>query len=121
MDTCAPIPSLPRMQHPTDVNRLKVSRMAGMGLTQEQIATVFGITAKTLRKHYRKELTASAIEANFKVAETLFQMATSGTNVAASIFWAKTRCGFRNFSALPVAEAPPRLVIINNDGAPRAR
>jgi hypothetical protein len=80
--------------HPTDEDRTKVARMSRLGIPQTQIAIVFGISSKTLRKHFRKELNA-AVEANLKVVTTLYNMATSGKNTAASIFWAKTRCGFR--------------------------
>jgi hypothetical protein len=103
--------------HPTDEDRTKVVRMSLMGIPQTQIAIVFGISSKTLRKHFRKELNA-AVEANFKVVTTLYQMATSGKNTAASIFWAKTRCGFRYggpFDAEPDPAQPETI-----DGAPHA-
>jgi len=80
--------------HPTDQDRTKVARMSRMGIPQKQIGFVFDISPKTLRKHFRKELN-EAVEANLKVVQTLYSMATSGQNVAASIFWAKTRCGFK--------------------------
>jgi len=101
--------------------------MCACGIPQYQIATIFGIAPKTLRKHFRKELTESAIEANFKVADTLFQMATSGRHVAASIFWAKTRNGFKIDAAelkppkeKPASEPlpPGRIVVFNNEGSP---
>jgi len=94
-----------------------------MGLTQEQIAKVFGISPKTLRKHYRQELDASAIEANFQVTETLFTMATSGKNTAATIFWAKTRCGLRTTDppSKPAVPTPPgAIVILPSEGTPHA-
>jgi hypothetical protein len=80
--------------HPTDEDRTKIARMSRLGIPQTQIAIVFGIDPKTLRKHCRKELD-QAIEANVKVATTLFNMATSGKNTAATIFWAKTRLRFK--------------------------
>jgi hypothetical protein len=104
---------------PTEEDRRKVSRMSSMGFLQEQIAKVFGIAPKTLRKHYRQELDASAIEANFQVTETLFKMATSGTNTAASIFWVKTRCSLRTGPppAPPASTPPSTIVILPNEGA----
>jgi DNA-binding XRE family transcriptional regulator len=84
-----------------------------MGVHQEQIAKVLGISPKTLRKHYRQELDISAIEANFEVTETLFKMATSGTNTAASIFWVKTRCGFHpDPPPKTLSSTPPSTVVI---------
>jgi len=80
--------------HPSDEDRAQIACMSRLGIPQAQIAIVFGITEQTLRKHCRQELNM-AVEANLKVVTTLFEMATSGQNTAASIFWAKTRCGFR--------------------------
>ena len=39
-------------------------------------------------------LDRGALEANAKVAQSLFQMATQGQNVAAAIFWMKVRGGW---------------------------
>jgi hypothetical protein len=86
--------------HATDEDRAKVARMSRLGIPQSQIAIVIGITLPTLRKHFRQEL-IQAIETHLKVATTLFQMATSGTNTAATIFWAKTRCGFGHRAPSP--------------------
>lgn len=105
---------------PTPEDRLKVSRMANMGIPQTDIAKVFGLAPKTLRKHFRKELTASGIEATFHVIETLYKMATSGKNTAASIFWAKSRAGFRTTTPTPTERPPSTITILNNDGAPCA-
>ena len=90
-------------------DRLKVSRMAAVGIPNYQIAFVMGMGVKKLRGACQKELKESAVEANYKVAETLYQMASSGTNTAASIFWAKTRCGFRTgLPALSDTGAPTK-------------
>lgn len=119
-----------RAYKPTEEDRLKVYRMCALGTPQYQIAIVFGITPKTLRRHFRHELNRAAIEANFTVADTLFKMATDGKHPAATIFWAKTRNGFKNGSAganlpepppteKPAPPQPPStIVVINNDGAP---
>jgi hypothetical protein len=69
--------------------------MAGLGMRHEDIAVVLEIAEKTLRKHFHVELARGAIEANAKVLQTLYGMATSGENTAATIFYAKTRCGLR--------------------------
>lgn len=76
-------------------DRKQVKALAGMGFRHEDIAMLLGIAPKTLRKHFRSELDCGAIEANAKVVKALFDMATSGENTAASIFWTKTRCGWR--------------------------
>jgi hypothetical protein len=81
---------------PTDDDRRLVKSMAAMGTPHDDIATKIGIRSpKTLRKYFRDELDMGATEANYKVAKTLFEMATSGQCPAATIFWAKTRNHFR--------------------------
>ncbi len=80
---------------PTEEQRKTVRAMSGFGIPQPDIATLLEIDAKTLRKHFRRELDRGSIEATAKVAQTLFQMATSGQNTAAAIFWMKARAGWR--------------------------
>src|SRR4051794_16577386 len=74
---------------PTEEQRRTVRAMSGFGIPQADIATLIEIDDKTLRKHFRRELDRGSIEATAKVAQTLFQMATSGDNTAAAIFWMK--------------------------------
>ena len=69
--------------------------MSGFGVPQPDIAVHVGIDPKTLRKHFREELDRGSIEATAKVAQSLFNMATQGNNVAAAIFWMKARAGWR--------------------------
>ncbi len=94
---------------PTEEQRRTVRAMSGYGIPQTDIATILEIDAKTLRKHFRRELDRGSIEATTKVAQTLFSMATSGQNTAAAIFWMKARAGWREkqeivLSAKPVIE-----------------
>jgi hypothetical protein len=103
-----------RPQHePTEKMRQQITLLAGLGLSQDGIAQVVGLTGPTLRKHYKKELASGAHQANAKVAASLYSMATSSSkpNVAAAIFWLKTRAGWREAEAAPpfVEERPPRL------------
>ena len=53
------------------------------------------VDPKTLRKHFRRELSRGSVEATAKVAQTLFHMATVDKNVGAAIFWMKARAGWR--------------------------
>jgi hypothetical protein len=49
--------------------------------------------------------------ANARVLGTLFRLATSGTDVAATIFWCKTRCGWReNDRRDPISENQTPIV-----------
>ena len=76
----------------TREHRTKVRTLAGFGVPHEEIAGMVSIRSpKTLRKYFRAELAAGTAEANARVAQTLFQMATSGQHPATTIFWMKTR------------------------------
>ena len=80
---------------PTEEQRRTVRAMAGYGMPQMDIGTFLDIDAKTLRKHFTRELEMGSIEATTKVAQSLFRMATEGGSVAAAIFWMKARAGWR--------------------------
>jgi predicted transcriptional regulator len=86
----------------------KVKTMTSVGVRQEDIARVLGVTPKTLRKHFREQLDLGAIEANADVANTCYRMATSGTNTSATIFWLKVRCGWRENAPVVEKEASTR-------------
>jgi hypothetical protein len=109
---------------PTEEQRRLVRAMSGFGIPQEQIATHLEVDAKTLRKHFRQELDRGMVEANLKVAQSLFQMATAGKNVAAAIFWMKARANWREKQAVEVAGpdgqplAAPTVVLIRKFFAP---
>lgn len=88
----------PRYQ-PTERERTQVRVMAGMlGLRQEEICLVLGITKPTLRKYFRRELSIAEHEANTQVAASLFRQATDKEkpNTIAAIFWLKCRAGWRD-------------------------
>jgi len=80
---------------PTAEQRRLARGMSGLGLPQEQIAMLLEIDPKTLRKHFRDDLDRGMAEANVKIAQSLFNMATTGGSVAAAIFWLKARAGWR--------------------------
>jgi hypothetical protein len=119
---------------PTPDQRELVKKLAGWGLRQIYIASTLKIDPKTLRKYYRKELDEGLIQAKTSVLHSLFDMATSRRNSAATIFWAKTRGDFtpkqklppetRRISHLSPTSEPVRrsslegLTAVLNDGAP---
>ena len=78
----------------SDEQRRTVRAMSGFGVPQEDIATFLRVDPKTLRKYFRDELDQGVTEANAKVAQSLFNMATKQNNVAAAIFWMKARAGW---------------------------
>ena len=74
--------------------REKVRHLAGIGVRQDDIAKIIGCAPKTLRKRCREDLDCGAAEANALVSGYLFANAKAG-NVAAQIFWLKTRAHWR--------------------------
>ena len=82
---------------PTDEQRRLVKVMSGFGIPQQDIASQIGVDAKTLRKHFWTELEVGHVEANAKVAASLFKKATGEGReaVVAAIFWLKCRAGWR--------------------------
>lgn len=105
----------------TDAMREKVRSRAAKGHRQEDIATFIGCDAKTLRKHFRRELDLGMAEANGEIAESLFASAKAG-NVAAQIFLAKTRLNWRECGAAdhPVsgtdAKSTSPVIILPDNG-----
>lgn len=98
---------------PTDAQRRLVKSLAAIGTKQSDIAPMVGVRSeKTLRKHFRQELDRGELEANGKVAQALFQMATSGKNAAATMFWLKCRAGWReNYSESLIPSMPAPFVV----------
>ena len=87
---------------PTDDQRRTVRALSGYGVPHDDIALIVKCSPPTLRKWFRQELDLGSAEATAKVAQTLFQQATSGTNTAAMIFWLKARAGWREKQMMEV-------------------
>ena len=101
---------------PTEEQRRLVKSFAAVGIPQEAIAKQIGIRSpKTLRKYFREELDRGGTEANYKVGQTLFQMATSGECPAATIFWMKTRNGFHDHATPERPPMPPPPFVVAQD------
>ena len=81
---------------PTDDERKTVELMISVGIPHEGVALVLrdGISDKTLRKHFRREIDTAAIKANAKVGGTMFQQAIGG-NMSAAIWWSKARMNWK--------------------------
>jgi hypothetical protein len=91
----------------TEEQRKTVRVMSAFGIRQAEITILLDINPKTLRLHFRRELDRGSVEATAKVAQTLFQMATSGQSTAASIFWMKERAGWREKHEVQVSAVRP--------------
>lgn len=77
---------------PTPESRKFVRTLAGVSRDQEDIADQAGISAKTLRLHYRDELDDGKAEANASVIGKLYELIRAG-NLSAAIFCDKCRGG----------------------------
>lgn len=78
---------------PTPEQRREVKAMSGIGVPQEDMATILGISRKTLTQHFPQELTEGKAQANAKMANMLYKKGMSG-NVSAIIFWLKSQAGW---------------------------
>ena len=79
---------------PTDALRAKVRQLSRVGVPHDDIAKIVECSPKTLRKHFRRELDLGSAEANAMMGGYLYQNGKDG-NVAAQIFWMKSRAGWR--------------------------
>lgn len=95
--------------NPTDEERKQVEAYVGLGVLQNDIALMFGIDNKTLRKYYEKELSVGKIKANTKVAGCLFRKATVENDLTAMIWWTKAQMGWHENK---------QMAISNPDGTP---
>src|SRR5215831_16571195 len=78
--------------------REKVRHLAGLGVPQDDIARIVQCSPKTLRKRCRDDLDCGVAEANAIVSGSLFAAAKAG-NIAAQIFWLKSRAQWRERAA----------------------
>lgn len=102
---------------PTEEQRRLVRAFSGLGVTQEDLARHLSIDARTLRRHFQDEWDRGTLEVTAKVAQSLLQMATTGKNVAAAIFWMKARAGWREKQQV---EHTGGLQYVIHTGVPRA-
>jgi hypothetical protein len=74
----------------TDEQRKRIKTLSGYGLTQEQIASLEGMDAKTLTKHCAEEIKKGKAEAYATAVNSLFQNIKKGKE-ASLIFYLKTQ------------------------------
>jgi hypothetical protein len=92
---------------PTDKDRAFVRAMSMAGAQHERMAEVIGITAKTLRKHFRHELDYGRDQANANVVANLYRQATKDDPkaITAAIYWTKAQMGWREASRTEITGA----------------
>jgi len=104
---------------PTAEQRQQVELMAGLGMTQEEVAVVIlnprtgkGISDKTLREHFRQELATGRSKVKAKVAASLFKKATDDKHPQSAIcgmFIMKCQFGWRQEDKL-IHQVEPSMV-----------
>ena len=81
---------------PNEEQRRMVKALAGYGVKHKQIAALLDLNSTTtLRKHFPEELRQGPLEAKAQMLGRLFKLAVSGRNPAMTMFWLKTRAGWR--------------------------
>ncbi len=79
----------------------KVQHCISIGLTQEQTASVCGVSVDTLARHYKPDLEFGAAHVNAKIGAKLFEKAMKG-DTTALIWWTKARMGWKGTDSLEV-------------------
>lgn len=91
----------PKGWEPTQAERRTVEHYVTLGYTQEQIASLMGVSETTLKNHCSDELKHGGLKVNAQIGGKLFQKAMGG-DTAALIFWCKTRLGWKETAGLDV-------------------
>ena len=79
----------------------QVESIAGFGLNNEQVGAFFGYTESGFRNAHlklpalREAMNAGRAKAAARVTQTAYELATSGKCPAMTMFWCKTRLGWR--------------------------
>jgi predicted transcriptional regulator len=97
----------PQTHIPTIESRAQVKALSSFGIRITDIAQYIGINQRTLTKHYAEELASGRVQANAKVAQSLFRNAVEENNVAAQIFWLKSRAGWSEKVRVQDVTSPP--------------
>lgn len=87
---------------PSDSDRATVQNLAVLGASHERIALCIGdkgVTAKTLRKHFRRELDVSLMQVEALAASKVVAAIQAG-EAWAICFFLKCKAGWREKSAL---------------------
>ena len=89
-------PRKPKPHHiVTERSRIEVKTLAGVGLSQDDIAAYLGIATKTLVSKYKDELEAGAGFVRGNIANAAYHQAVYEKNVPMLIFLCKTKLRWR--------------------------
>ncbi len=82
---------------PTKKSRMRVTPLAGLGFTQDEIATLIDLGETALKKHYQAELKLGMLKADEKVLTRMFRIIEKGNDTDAGrwgMFYLKVRRGW---------------------------
>jgi hypothetical protein len=90
-----PVAKLGRPTKAPGVNLEQVEIIASLGLTDEEIAVILGISTRTLNywkksPEFLQSLKRGKLKADFQIAKSLYEKAKAG-DTTAMIFWLKNR------------------------------
>lgn len=119
---------------PTDKDRLTVKVMVAGGIEQTAIAGVLGISPKTLRKHFRREIETGSAEIGAQVVASVITMAVGqksapgraamAPNFNAAKWYTQARMGWSEHIVVDEgkrSETPMRVIVelVGDAAAPR--
>jgi|TARA_A100001201_G_C4042937_1_gene187271 hypothetical protein len=95
---------MPKIVNKDDKTASLINQLSGLGITHQQICDIVKISKPTLYKYYNDELQEGKAQANAKIAQNLFKIATgSGREaVTACIFWLKTQAHWKETNVIEV-------------------
>jgi hypothetical protein len=99
-------------------DRCEVAERLQAGSNEEDIASFLNMPIERVRRLFRRELDLHPVESKHKVLSKIYEAATSGKNIPASIFWAKSRFGWRDTGAPGMAGSTAwQPFVVEIDGA----
>ena len=111
--------------HPNKRDSKQVETLAGLGASLEYIASHLNLSTDQVLEFYKKDLDYGKEHANLEVAETFFELATSGEHPTITMAWMRMRAGWRdtpqtttqeNDDVVEVEQAREKLLKLLNRG-----
>ncbi len=115
----------PRTNRKLDIDVAEVERLAGLGLTQEEIALSLGVADRTLYSRkvenadFADAIKRGKAQANGLVSNVLFELCKAG-NVTAIIWYEKTRRGLTDKISLDLTKLTDEQLAALVGGADQA-
>lgn len=83
--------------------------MAGLGMRAQDIAYILDLDVNVIVRDYGDAMLAGVSKANYRVANSLFMIATTPTHksqATAAIYWTKARMGWAETAAKSAEDVP---------------